>query len=87
MTDKLDYDYKNIKRIDIRGKVCPMTFVCTKLALEDMKKGEELEIKLDFPAALKSIPTSCRTQKIGKIISIEKRESEKIYWVMKIKKL
>jgi tRNA 2-thiouridine synthesizing protein A len=78
---------EGIKEIDIRGRVCPMTFVYTKLALEEMRRGELLIVKLDFPAALKNIPKSCETQKIGEIISTEDVNSEKPYWIMKIKKL
>jgi len=78
---------ENIKTIDIRGKVCPMTFVYTKLALEEMERDQKLIIKLDFPAALKNIPKSCKTQNLGEIISTKKVNSEKVYWVMKIKKL
>ena len=46
------------KKIDIRGLVCPYTFVKAKLAVEDMEIGEVLEIILDWPEAVKNIPRS-----------------------------
>ena len=46
--------------IDIRGLVCPMTFVRAKLAIEDMEAGEVLKVTLDYPEALKSIPKSMK---------------------------
>ncbi len=46
------------KKIDIRGLVCPYTFVKSKLAIEKMETGEVLEILLDYPEATNSIPKS-----------------------------
>jgi len=48
------------KHIDIRGLVCPYTFVKSKLAIETMEVGETLEILLDYEEALNSIPNSMR---------------------------
>ncbi|MBD3202044.1 MAG: hypothetical protein GF316_18655, partial [Candidatus Lokiarchaeota archaeon] len=46
----------NRESLDIRGRICPMTFVYTKLKLEEMQSGEFLTIFLDFEPALKNIP-------------------------------
>ncbi|MDA8169235.1 MAG: sulfurtransferase TusA family protein [Nitrospiraceae bacterium] len=46
------------KKIDIRGLVCPYTFVKAKLAIEDMEVGQVLEIVLDYPEAVSNIPKS-----------------------------
>ena len=51
-------DVKPDKNIDIRGLVCPMTFVKAKLAIEVMEPGEVLEITLDYEEASRSIPKS-----------------------------
>jgi len=77
----------NVKKLDIRGKVCPMTFVYTKLNLEKMNNGDILEVMLDFPAAVENIPASCERQKLGKILEIKELDMEKRTWVIKIKKL
>lgn len=44
--------------IDIRGLVCPYTFVKAKLAIEDLEVGKVLEIILDYEEASRSIPKS-----------------------------
>lgn len=80
-------DNINVRKLDIRGKVCPMTFVYTKLNLEKMKKGEILEVMLDFPAAVENIPASCKRQNIGEILEINELNLEKKTWLLKIKKI
>jgi len=44
--------------LDLRGEVCPYTFVKSKLAMEDMGLGELLEVILDFPPAVKNVARS-----------------------------
>lgn len=46
--------------LDLRGEVCPYTFVRTKLALEDLPPGAELEIWLDHRPAFRSVPRALR---------------------------
>ena len=75
------------QKLDIRGKVCPMTFVYTKLTLEKMDAGEILEVTLDFPAAIENVPTSVRRQGLGDIIGIETLNTEKKTWILTIKKI
>lgn len=45
--------------LDIRGEVCPYTFVKTKLALEDLALGEVLEVIGDNPEGAVNVPRSC----------------------------
>ena len=77
----------NIKRIDIRGEQCPMTFVLTKLALEDLPTENILEVLLDFPSALKNIPENCKRQGLAELLEINKAKSTKNEWILKLKKL
>jgi len=81
------YNNDKIYQLDIRGKVCPMTFVYTKLQLEKLTTGEILEVRLDFPAAVKNIPDSCKRQNLGEIIEIKELNKKKKEWILKIKKL
>ena len=83
LSEKLE----EIQRLDIRGKVCPMTFVYTKLKLEEMNSGAILEVTLDFPAALKNVPANCERQKLGTLLEINSLETEKETWLLKIKKI
>ena len=43
------------RTLDIRGVVCPLTFVKSKLALEQMVEGQVLEIITDYEPATRSI--------------------------------
>ena len=76
-----------IQKLDIRGKVCPLTFVYTKLALEKMGPSEILEVILDFPAAVENVPASCKRQNIGELINIKRIDNEKNIWKLTIKKI
>lgn len=46
--------------LDIKGEVCPYTFVKTKLTLETMESGEVLEIITDHQPASVNIPRSLK---------------------------
>ena len=76
-----------VQKLDIRGKVCPLTFVYTKLTLEKMKSDEILEVTLDFPAAVENVPASCKRQNIGKLLEVKKIDNEKAVWILTIKKI
>jgi tRNA 2-thiouridine synthesizing protein A len=68
---------------DLRGKKCPMTFVYTKIALEEMKSGEILKIILDFPPAFVNVPKSVKIQELGTIIDEKEEGEDKIFWIKK----
>ena len=55
-TQKID------KEIDLKGKVCPYTFIESMLALEDMKVGEVLRVIVDYPPAVCDVPKSLRNE-------------------------
>ncbi|MFX1314632.1 MAG: sulfurtransferase TusA family protein [Promethearchaeota archaeon] len=76
-----------MKHLDIRGKVCPMTFVYTKLILEELNKGDILEVLLDFPAAIKNVPENCKRQGLADLLEVKELDSEKKVWRLKLKKL
>lgn len=46
--------------LDLRGEVCPYTFVRTKLALEELPPGAELVIWLDHGPAFRNVPRALR---------------------------
>ncbi len=51
---------KVTRQLDIRGKICPYTLIDTRDTLKEMKKGEVLEVLVDYePAALETIPNFC----------------------------
>lgn len=48
--------------LDLKGEVCPYTFVKTKLALEEMAPGQVLRVLLDYPESVESVPRSARNE-------------------------
>lgn len=75
----------NITRaIDLKGEVCPYTFMLTKLNLEEMEPDEILEVIVDYPPAVENIPRSVKDQNLGEVLSVEK--ISKNTWKLTIKK-
>ncbi len=56
--------------IDITNEVCPMTFVKTKLLIEQIAPGEVLEVRLKGKEPLENVPRSTLEHK-HKILSLE----------------
>lgn len=48
--------------IDITDVVCPITFVKTKVALEDMEKGQILEVHLNGGEPVQNVPRSLKDE-------------------------
>jgi tRNA 2-thiouridine synthesizing protein A len=71
------------KKIDIRGLVCPYTFVKAKLAIESMEIGQVLEILLDYEEASRSIPKSMEDHG-QKVLHVEKMSDTD--WLLVIRK-
>lgn len=46
------------RSLDLKGEVCPYTFVKSKLMMEQMTPGEVLEVIVDHGPAAKNIPKS-----------------------------
>ena len=59
--------------IDLRGVLCPINFVKTKLKLEMMDSGQVLEIILDDGEPIRSVPRSVKEEG-HKIIKVENME-------------
>jgi tRNA 2-thiouridine synthesizing protein A len=53
-------DHSGGKELDLRGEVCPYTFVRTRLALEEMELGSVLAVLVDHEPATRNIPRSAR---------------------------
>ncbi len=71
------------KKINIKGLVCPYTFVKSKLAIEDMEVGETLEILLDYEEASRSIPKSMEDHG-HKVLRVEKINDTD--WIILVRK-
>jgi tRNA 2-thiouridine synthesizing protein A len=55
-TQKID------EEINLKGKICPYTFIESMLALEEMKVGEVLRIIVDYPPAVCDVPASLKNE-------------------------
>ncbi len=50
------------QELDLRGEVCPYTFVKSKLALEEMGVGEVLRVIVDHIPATENVPRSMQNE-------------------------
>ena len=64
-------EYKENCELNIKGEICPFTFVKSKLALEKMNKGEILRVIVDYEPAIRNVPRSMEEQG-HKVLSINK---------------
>ncbi|MCX7739198.1 MAG: sulfurtransferase TusA family protein [Hydrogenothermaceae bacterium] len=46
------------RELDLKGEVCPFTFVKSKLMIEQMKTGEVLRVILDYRPSVDNVPKS-----------------------------
>ena len=58
------------KTLDVCGKICPYPDMNTMTTLKKMKKGEVLEVLLDYPMSVERIPRNLKKQK-HKLLSVE----------------
>ncbi len=58
--------------LDLKGEVCPYTFVKTKLKLEELESGEELAVTFDHAPAVENVPRSLKNEG-HKILGIEQQ--------------
>lgn len=70
-------------KLDLRGEVCPYTFVKTKLALEEMAPGEVLQVTVDYAPAAENVP---RTVKNRGHEVLEVRQMTDTGWMITIRK-
>ncbi len=58
-------------QLDLRGEVCPYTFVKTKLKLEEIEENSILEVILDHEPAVKDVPRSVKEEG-HEVLGVEK---------------
>lgn len=58
-------------KLDLKGVLCPINFVKTKLKLEEMEEGQILEVILDDGEPMRNVPRSVKEEG-HKIVGIEK---------------
>ncbi|HET8579641.1 MAG TPA: sulfurtransferase TusA family protein, partial [Nitrospiraceae bacterium] len=71
---------------DLRGVMCPLNYVKTKLRLEMMEVGERLEVWLDAGDPIKNVPMSLRNDG-HKILSEEPLEPDAAHFKVLVEKV
>ncbi len=58
--------------LDLRGEICPYTFVRTRLALEAMPLGSSLRVVVDHEPAVRNVPRSAREwgQEVTEVVAL-----------------
>ena len=59
-----------MRRLDLRGEVCPYTFVKSKLTMEQMAAGEELCVTVDYEPSSRNVPKSMKLMG-EEVVSVE----------------
>ncbi|MHB8281017.1 MAG: sulfurtransferase TusA family protein [Candidatus Humimicrobiaceae bacterium] len=59
--------------VDITDVVCPITFVKTKVALEEIDDGQILEIKMNEGEPIQNVPRSLKDEG-HKVLQVEQNE-------------
>ncbi len=70
------------KKLNLKGKVCPYTFIESMLTLEEMKEGEVLQVIIDYPPSVCEVPKSLKNE--GYEI-LEVRRMNKTDWAVLVK--
>lgn len=71
------------REVDLRGEICPYTFVKSKLALEEVNVGDILKVKIDYPMAAENIPRSMENE--GQEV-LEVKEVDESEWEIILKR-
>lgn len=61
----------NVTELDLRGVLCPINFVKTKLKLDMLDEGDQLEVLLDDGEPIMNVPRSVKDEG-HKILKVEK---------------
>jgi len=75
-------EIKTAASLDLRGVMCPINFVKTKLKLESLEDGEVLEVILDSGEPIQNVPKSIKEEG-HKILEVKKEEG---YFRLKVQK-
>lgn len=71
------------KELNIKGEVCPYTFVKSKLALEEMEVGQVLRVVVDHLPAVDNVPRSMTNE--GQEV-LETKQLNNTDWAIVIRK-
>jgi len=72
------------REINLKGEVCPYTFVKSLLALEEMEAGHVLRVIVDYLPSVENVPRSLKNEgnEIVEVVQINDTD-----WAITIRKL
>ena len=50
------------QELNLKGKICPYTFILSMLALEEMESDQILRVIVDYPPAVCDVPSSLKNE-------------------------
>jgi len=68
------------RELDLKGEVCPFTFVKSKLIIEQMDKGQVLRVILDYKPSVENVPKSMEME--GQEVLAVNQISENLWEVL-----
>ncbi len=68
---------------DLKGEVCPYTFVKSKLALEMLESGQILQVTVDNDESATNVPKSL-TNEGNTVLGVEKKNARD--WLITVRK-
>lgn len=71
---------------DLRGTKCPLNFIKAKVFLEDISSDKEVTFLLDDNESIDNVPNSLEREGHVIISSDLKKNNDRIYWELKVKK-
>ena len=72
---------KLVNELNLKGEVCPMTFVKTKLAIENLNSGERIKVFFNSSEAKINVPKSLKELNY-KVIAINDIDKNNFYIVI-----
>ena len=72
---------KLVNELNLKGEICPMTFVKTKLAIEKLNSGERIKVIFNSSEAKINVPKSLKELNY-KVIAINDIDKNNFYIVI-----
>jgi len=72
-----------VESLDLKGEVCPYTFVKAKLALEELDSGQVLRVIVDNPGSAANVPRSLHSE--GHVV-VDVTQLNETDWAITVKK-
>ena len=72
---------KLVNELNLKGEICPMTFVKTKLAIENLNSGERIKVFFNSSEAKINVPKSLKELNY-KVITIKDIDENNFYIII-----